>query len=310
VAIVGAGPAGLSAAVYTASEGLATLLFEQEAIGGQAGSSSLIRNYLGFPRGTSGRGLATRAFAQVWSFGADTVITWPVTGLRPTDSGYMLSFADDSEVGSRSVVIATGVSYRRLDAPGLAPLTGTGVYYGAAGSEARAMAGRRVFIAGGANSAGRAAVNLARHARHVTLVVRRDSLAATMSQYLIDEINGTANIDIRANTEVAGADGDEQLAALLLRDNRTGNTAHTDWLPAGIQRDKHGFLLTGSDLRRDSPLDGWPLQRPPLPLETSMPGVFAAGDVRQRSVKRVGSAVGEGSIAATQVSQYLQEHSQ
>jgi thioredoxin reductase (NADPH) len=321
VAIVGAGPAGLSAAVYTASEGLATLLLGQEAIGGQAGSSSLIRNYLGFPRGTSGRGLATRAFAQVWSFGADTVITWPVTGLRPTDSGYMLSFADDSEVGSRSVVIATGVSYRRLDAPGLAPLTGTDVYYGAAGSEARAMAGRRVFIAGGANSAGQAAVNLARHARHVTLVVHRDSVAATMSQYLIDEINRTANIDIRANTEVAGADGDEQLEALVLRDNRTGNTEsvstsalfvligaepHTDWLPAGIQRDKHGFLLTGSDLRRDSPPDGWPLQRPPLPLETSMPGVFAAGDVRQRSVKRVASAVGEGSIPAMQVSQYLQ----
>ena len=167
--------------------------------------------------------------------------------------------------------------------------------------------------------------NLARHARHVTLVVRRDSVAATMPQYLIDEINGTANIDIRANTEVAGADGDEQLEALVLRDNRTGNTEsvsasalfvligaepQTDWLPAGIQRDKHGFLLTGSDLRRDSPPDGWPLQRPPLPLETSMPGVFAAGDVRQRSVKRVASAVGEGSIAATQVSQYLQEHSQ
>jgi thioredoxin reductase (NADPH) len=187
------------------------------------------------------------------------------------------------------------------------------------------MAGRRVFIAGGANSAGQAAVNLARHARQVTLLVRRDSVAATMSQYLIDEINATANIDIRHNTEGAGADGDEQLEALALLDNRTGNKEsvsasalfvligaepHTDWLPAGIQRDKRGFLLTGSDLRRDNPPAGWPLQRPPLPLETSMPGVSAAGDVRQRSVKRVASAVGEGSIAAMQVSQYLQEHSQ
>jgi thioredoxin reductase (NADPH) len=187
------------------------------------------------------------------------------------------------------------------------------------------MAGQRVFIAGGANSAGQAAVNLARHARQVTLVVRRDSVAATMSQYLINEINGTANIDIRPNTEVAGAVGDQQLEALVLRDNRTGSTEsvsasalfvligaepHTHWLPGDIQRDKGGFLLTGSDLRRDSPPDSWPLQRPPLPLETSMPGVFAAGDVRQRSVKRVASAVGEGSIAATQVNQYLQEHSE
>jgi thioredoxin reductase (NADPH) len=258
-------------------------------------------------------------------FGADTVITWPIIGLRPTDSGYLLSLADGSEVRSRSVVVATGVTYRRLDAPGLAPLTGTGVYYGAAGSEAQAMAGQRVFIAGGANSAGQAAVNLARHARQVTLVVRRDSVAATMSQYLINEINGTANIDIRPNTEVAGAVGDQQLEALVLRDNRTGSTEsvcasalfvligaepHTHWLPGDIQRDKGGFLLTGSDLRRDSPPDSWPLQRPPLPLETSMPGVFAAGDVRQRSVKRVASAVGEGSIAATQVNQYLQEHSE
>ncbi|HMG31868.1 MAG TPA: FAD-dependent oxidoreductase [Jiangellaceae bacterium] len=325
VAIVGAGPAGLSAAVYTASEGLATLLIEREAIGGQAGSSSLIRNYLGFPRGISGRSLANRAFAQVWSFGAGTVVTGPVTGLRPAGSGYLLSLADASEVTCRSVVVATGVSYRRLDAPGLAPLIGAGVYYGAAASEARAMAGRRVFIAGGANSAGQAAVNLARHASQVTLLVRRDSVAATMSRYLIDEIDGTANIDIRHNTEVVGAEGDEQLEALVLQDNTTGVTEsvsgsalfvligadpHTDWLPAGVQRDDHGFLLTGSDLRRVDPPDGWPLQRPPLPLETSLPGVFAAGDVRQRSVKRVASAVGEGSIAATQVTQYLQEPDQ
>jgi thioredoxin reductase (NADPH) len=322
LAVVGAGPAGLGAAVYGASEGLSTLVVEAEAFGGQAGTSSMIRNYLGFPRGTRGRDLATKAFAQVWSFGADIVVTWPVTALSAAESGYRLDLADGSEVHSRSVVIATGVSYRRLDATGLSPLTGAGVYYGAAGTEAQAMAGRHVFIAGGANSAGQAAVNLARHARQVTLVVRRGSVADTMSQYLIDEINGTANIDIRRNTEVAGAAGDGQLEVLMLRDNRTGTTEsvsaaalfvligaepHTDWLPASVQRDSRGFLLTGSDFRRGDGPDGWSLQRPPLPLETSAPGVFEAGDVRRHSVKRVAAAVGEGSIAATQVNQFLQE---
>jgi thioredoxin reductase (NADPH) len=256
VAIVGAGPAGLSAAVYTSSEGLSTLLLEREAIGGQAGSSSLIRNYLGFPRGTSGRGLASRAFAQVWAFGADTVVSWPVTGLRPAETGYLLILADGREAHTRSVVIATGVSYRGLEAPGLDPLIGTGVYYGAAASEARAMAGRRVFIAGGANSAGQAAVNLARHARQVTLLVRGDSVAATMSQYLIDEINGTANIDLRHDTEVAGAEGDTQLQALVLLDNTTGITEsvhasalfvlvgaepRTDWLPTCLAGEYASF---------------------------------------------------------------------
>jgi len=271
---------------------MSTLLLEREAIGGQAGSSSLIRNYLGFPRGTSGRGLASRAFAQVWAFGADTVVSWPVIGLRPAETGYLLMLADGREAHSRSVVIATGVSYRRLDAPGLEPLIGTGVYYGAAASEARAMAGRRVFIAGGANSAGQAAVNLARHARHVTLLVRRDSVAATMSQYLIDELNGTANIDIRHNTEVAGAEGDLQLEALVLHDNTTGITEsvhasalfvlvgaepRTDWLPTSIQRDARGFLLTGSDFRVAAAPGDWPLQRPPLALRDQ-----SAGHLRRR----------------------------
>ena len=321
VAIIGAGPAGLSAAIYTASEGLSTVLLEREAIGGQAGSSSLIRNYLGFPRGISGRGLATRAFAQVWSFGAHPVLTWPVTMLRPADAGgFRLSLADGSTARSRSVVIATGVSYRRLEAPGLEPLIGAGVYYGAAGSEARAMAGRHVFVAGGANSAGQAAVNLARHASQVTVLVRRASVAATMSQYLIDEIEGTDTIDIRHNTEVAGAEGDEYLEALKLRDNTTGATEkvpaaalfvmigadpRTEWLPDTVQRDDRGFLLTGSDLRRNES-DAWPLERPALALETSLPGLFAAGDVRKKSIKRVASAVGEGSIAATNVTQFLQ----
>ena len=320
VAIVGAGPAGLSAAVYTASEGLSVLLLEREAIGGQAGSSSMIRNYLGFPRGVSGRGLATRAFAQVWSFGASIVVSWPVTGLRPGDGGYRLSLEDGSEIQCRCVVIATGVSYRRLDAPGVAPLIGAGVYYGAAVSEARAMSGRDVFVVGGANSAGQAAVNLARHARQVTVLVRRESVAATMSQYLIDEIAGAPNIDIRHNTEIAGALGESLLESLILRDTRTGATEqvpasalfvligavpHTDWLPQGVQRDDRGFVLTGGDMQRAEASDAGTRNRPPLLLETSLPGIFAAGDVRYRSVKRVASAVGEGSIVATLVSRYL-----
>jgi thioredoxin reductase (NADPH) len=319
VAIVGAGPAGLSAAVYTSSEGLATVMLEREAFGGQAGSSSLIRNYLGFPRGISGRGLATRAFAQVWSFGAATVVSRKVTGLRRGDHGYVLTLADGSTVDCRSVVIASGVSYRKLDAPGLEPLIGSGVYYGAAIAEARAMSGRHVFIAGGANSAGQAAVNLARHARQVTVVVRRASITETMSRYLVDEIAGTPNIDVRHNTEVLGGQGDSQLESLTLHDTRAGTTEtvpasalfvligadpHTDWLPDDIQRDELGYVLTGSDLRSAGP-GAWTLPRPPMALETSLPGVFAAGDVRHRSVKRVASAVGEGSITATQVTQFL-----
>ena len=315
VAIVGAGPAGLSAAVYAASEGLSTLLLEREAIGGQAGSSSLIRNYLGFPRGISGAGLATRAFEQAWSFGAIPSMAGPVTGLEPTADGVTLRLADGRASHARTVLITTGVSYRRLDAPGLDSLLGAGVFYGATASEGTAFAGEHVFIAGGANSAGQAAVNLARYAQQVTIVVRGDSLAARMSQYLIDEINATPNIDVRTTTQIAAAEGTGKLEALTLKDTKTGSTQtvpalalvvligavpHTDWLPPRISRDEHGFILTGSDL----PGSGNP---PPRPLETSMPGVFAAGDVRHGSVKRVASAVGEGSIAASQMTQYLQE---
>ena len=315
VAIVGAGPAGLSAAVYAASEGLSTLLLEREAIGGQAGSSSLIRNYLGFPRGISGAGLATRAFEQAWSFGAIPSMAGPVTGLEPTADGVTLRLADGRASHARTVLITTGVSYRRLDAPGLDSLLGAGVFYGATASEGTAFAGEHVFIAGGANSAGQAAVNLARYAQQVTIVVRGDSLAARMSQYLIDEINATPNIDVRTTTQIAASEGTGKLEALTLKDTKTGSTQtvpalalvvligavpHTDWLPPRISRDEHGFILTGSDL----PGSGNP---PPRPLETSMPGVFAAGDVRHGSVKRVASAVGEGSIAASQMTQYLQE---
>jgi thioredoxin reductase (NADPH) len=322
VAIVGAGPAGLSAAVYAASEGLSTLLLEREAFGGQAGSSSLIRNYLGFPRGISGASLATMAFEQAWSFGAIPSLAGPVTGLEPAGDGFALQLAGGRISQARSVLITTGVSYRRLNAPGLDSLLGAGVFYGATTSESAAFAGEHVFIAGGANSAGQAAVNLARYAQQVTLLVRGDSLAARMSQYLIDEITATPNIDVRTSTQVAAAEGGGRLEALTLKDTMTGGTVtvpaaalvvligavpHTDWLPARIGRDEHGFILTGSDLPGPgNPTAGRVLPRPPLPLETSMPGVFAAGDVRHASVKRVASAVGEGSIATTQINQYLQ----
>ena len=224
VVIVGAGPAGLSAAVYAASEGLSTLLLEREAIGGQAGSSSLIRNYLGFPRGISGTGLAARAFEQAWSFGAIPSMAGPVTALQPAADGFTLRLAGGGESHARSVLITTGVSYRRLDAPGMDSLLGAGVFYGAAVSEGSVFAGEHVFIAGGANSAGQAAVNLARYARQVTIVIRGDSLAARMSQYLIDEISATPNIDVRTSTQIAAAEGTGQLEALTLTDTRTGST--------------------------------------------------------------------------------------
>jgi thioredoxin reductase (NADPH) len=326
VAIVGAGPAGLSAAVYAASEGLSTLLLEREAIGGQAGSSSLIRNYLGFPRGISGTGLASRAFEQAWSFGAIPTMAGPVTALQPAADGFTLRLADGGESHARSVLIATGVSYRRLDAPGLDSLLGAGVFYGATASESGAFAGEHVFVAGGANSAGQAAVNLARYAQQVTIVIRGDSLAARMSQYLIDQITATANIDVRTRTHITAAGGTGKLETLTLTNTKTGHAQtvpasalvvligavpHTDWLPPHIGRDEHGFVVTGSDLADvGNPAASWTLPRPPLPLETSLPGVFAAGDVRHGSVKRVASAVGEGSIAATQVTQYLQKHAQ
>jgi len=318
VAIVGAGPAGLSAAVYAASEGLSTLLLEREAFGGQAGSSSLIRNYLGFPRGISGASLATRAFEQAWSFGATLSMAGPVTGLRPA-AGFTLHLDGGQVSHARSVLITTGVSYRKLDAPGLDTLLGAGVFYGATASESSAFAGEHVFVAGGANSAGQAAVNLARYAGQVTIVVRGGSLAARMSQYLIDEISATPNIDVRPSTQIAAAEGTGHLESLSLTDTTTGETEtvaatalviligavpHTDWLPPEVSRDEHGFILTGNDL--PSSLNPDPGVRPPMPLETSLPGVFAAGDVRHGSVKRVASAVGEGSIATTQITEYLQ----
>ena len=321
LAVIGAGPAGLAAAVYAASEGLATVVLEPEAIGGQAGTSSRIRNYLGFPTGVSGGDLALRAFTQAWNFGAEYVYGNAATGLRTDGPDRVITLADGTEVRSRAVIIATGVSYRRLGIPALDALTGAGVFYGAATTEAAAMKGEEVFVVGGANSAGQAAVHLARYAARVTLLVRGPSLTESMSEYLIKEITGTPNITVRPNTAVTGGGGTGRLESLTLQDRLSGTIEtvpaeavfvligaepRTQWLPDAVVRDRWGFLVTGTDLLADGhPPAGWSLSRSPMFLETSLPGVFAVGDVRRGSVKRVASAVGEGSIAIRLVHDYL-----
>ena len=321
LAVIGGGPAGLAAAVYGASEGLSTLVLEPEAIGGQAGTSSRIRNYQGFPTGVSGGELALRAFSQAWNFGAEYVYGNAATGLRTDGPERVIALADGTEVRSRAVVIATGVSYRRLGIPALDALIGAGVFYGAATTEAAAMKGEDVFVVGGANSAGQAAVHLARYAARVTLLVRGPSLTESMSEYLIKEIAGTPNIAVRHNTVVTGGGGTGRLENLMLQDRLSGTTEtvpavavfvligaepRTQWLPDAVVRDRWGFLVTGTDLMADGhPPAGWPLPRPPMYLESSLPGVFAVGDVRRGSVKRVASAVGEGSIAIRLVHDYL-----
>jgi thioredoxin reductase (NADPH) len=319
VAIVGAGPAGLAAAVYATSEGLSTLVLEPDIPGGQAGTSSLIRNYLGFPRGVSGDDLTNRAIDQAWLFGTNFTIA-AAEGLAVHD-GRRVVRAGGGRVEARAVVIATGVTWRRLGIPALEALVGAGVFYGAAGAEARAMAGRDVYLVGAGNSAGQAAIHLAKHAATVTMVVRGPDLRASMSNYLVTEISKTANIRVRPATEVVGGQGHCSLESLMLRDRAGGATEtvpasglfvmigaepRTGWLPASIRRDEQGFILTGRDLHRAGELPaGWPLERPPLLLETSIPGVFAAGDVRHRSIKRVASAVGEGATAIQLVHEYL-----
>jgi thioredoxin reductase (NADPH) len=321
VAVIGAGPAGLAAAVYGASEGLSMVVLEPEAIGGQAGTSSRIRNYLGFPTGVSGEDLAVRAYTQASNFGADYVYGNPATGLRAQGPERVVTVAGGSEVRSRAVVIATGVSYRRLDIPSLDTLTGAGVFYGAATSEAKAMKGREVFVVGGANSAGQAAVHLARYATRVTMLVRGQSLADSMSEYLVKEITSTPNIAVRRGAVVTGGAGACFLESLTIQDQASGVTEtvpaaalfvligaepRTQWLPDDVRRDRWGFVLTGTDLMAGGhPPDGWPLQRPPMLLESSLPGVFAVGDVRCGSVKRVASAVGEGSVAIRLIHDYL-----
>ena len=318
VSIIGSGPAGLAAAVSASSEGLQTLGLEQQAIGGQAATSSLIRNYLGFPRGISGSDLAARAFQQAGAFGAHFVYG-QVTGVRADGHDRVVTLQDGSQITSRAVVIATGVSYRRLPVPALEALIGSGVFYGAAASEAQALTGENVFVVGGANSAGQAAVHLAKYAAQVTLLVRAGTLAQTMSDYLIRIIGAASNITVRYQTEVVDGAGDDRLTSLVIKNRASGVTEtlpagalfvligaqpHTSWLPDAIQRDQAGFIITGTDLFASTPTR-WPLARAPLPYETTLPGVFAVGDVRHGSTKRVASAVGEGSVAVRQVHEYL-----
>jgi thioredoxin reductase (NADPH) len=321
VTVIGAGPAGLAAAVYGASEGLSTVVVEPEAIGGQAGTSSLIRNYLGFPSGVSGGDLAVRAYTQAWSFGAEYVYGNPATSLRPEGAELVVTVADGTEVLSRAVVVASGMAYRRLGIPALDALTGAGVFYGAAASEAKAVQGSEVFVVGGANSAGQAAIYLAKYAAQVTLLVRGRSLAASMSEYLIREIDAAPNIAVRCRVAVTGGAGQNRLESLTLTDLESGTAEtvgagalfvligaepRTQWLPDTVRRDQSGFVLTGADLLDDGrPAGDWPLRRLPMFLESSVPGVFAVGDVRYGSVKRVASAVGEGSIAIHLVHDYL-----
>jgi thioredoxin reductase (NADPH) len=315
VLVVGAGPAGLSAAVYAASEGLRTVVVDRESIGGQAGTSSLIRNYLGFPLGIGGADLCNRALDQAWSFGAETSVLRRVTALRADDPYRIAELADGEEITARTVVLATGATYHRLGIARLEALVGSGVFYGGGITEAPATAGRPVYVVGAGNSAGQAAIHLARYADRVTVVARGASLAASMSDYLVRAIEATDNIEVLTGTTVVDGDGAGRLEALVLTDaagaTRTvpaaalfvliGASPHTDWLPPAVPRDSYGFVRTGDDL----PPGVFP-DRAPLPFETGLPGVFAAGDARHGSVKRVASAVGEGGASIRSVHEYLQ----
>jgi thioredoxin reductase (NADPH) len=321
VIIVGGGPAGLGAAVYAASEGLRTVLVERQATGGQAGQSSRIENYLGFPDGVTGSQLTDRARRQAHKFGAEVLTTRDVVGLDVRPSSRAVRFADGGEVVGHAVLLATGIAYRRLDVPGAEALTGRGLFYGSAVTEASACAGDDIFIVGGANSAGQAAVYLARHARRVTMLVRASSLQKSMSHYLVRQIAEIPNIEVRLDTEVIGVDGVDHLEALSLCNRARGTSEtvragylfvflgaapRTDWLEGVVARDARGFVLTGPDLAEGRRLRGWHLDRDPYFLEASVPGVFASGDVRANSVKRVASAVGEGAMAIQLIHGYLE----
>ncbi len=319
--IVGAGPAGLAAAVYGASEGLKTLLIDREAPGGQAALSSRIENYLGFPAGLSGGDLSRRAVAQARKFGSEILAPQEALALQ-LEGGYrVLTLANGSKVSGSAVLLATGLSWRRLAIPNIDRLTGAGVYYGAATTEAPACADEEVYVIGGANSAGQAAMHFSHYARKVNMLVRGEGLSATMSQYLIDQIAATPNIEVIPHTEVTGVDGQDQLESLTLTNRHTGASEtvparllfifigaqpRTQWLEGQLCLDQHGFIRTGSQLRKDGHITRqWPLSREPLLLETSIPGVFAAGDVRSGSVKRVASGVGEGSVVVQFVHHFL-----
>ncbi len=314
--VVGAGPAGLAAAVYGASEGLRTAVIERHSPGGQAGTSSRIENYLGFPNGLSGGDLARRALTQAQRFGAELLLTQDVVGLKALAGSLAVVTSDGTEIGATSLIIATGVSYRRLDVPGVEELTGRGVYYGAAAVDIASLAGDEVYLVGGANSAGQAAIFFADRAKSVTMLIRGSSLSATMSHYLVDRIEHTPNIRLRFNSAVEQAIGTDRLEAIVIRDTASGEVdtvsadglfvfigaqPRTDWLEGTVARDAHGFVLTGPDVPADVRRTSWTLDRVPFLLETNIPGIFAAGDVRHGSGKRVSAAVGEGSMAVMSV---------
>ena len=317
VLVIGAGPGGLAAAVYASSEGMRTLVVERESIGGQAGSSSLIRNYLGFSRGISGADLAQRGYQQAWVFGAHFVLMREVRSLGSHDDGFVAEISDVGEVRARTVVLATGVSYRRLGVEELDALIGAGVYYGASVSEAHALTGLDAVVVGGGNSAGQAVLHLARYCKRVSLLVRGTDLAGGMSSYLIEAVEAAPNVVVRTSTEVVGGGGEGRLERVVVRDRTTreeeslraaglflmiGAQPRTDWLPDSVGRDRFGFVLAGSDVAGS---DLWTGGREPQPYETSVPGLFAVGDVRCGSVKRVASAVGEGSVVVSQLHQHL-----
>jgi thioredoxin reductase (NADPH) len=321
--IVGGGPAGLAAAVYGASEGLSTVMIERQAPGGQAGSSSRIENYLGFPVGLSGGDLARRGVTQARRFGVEILTPQEAVGIRVEEPYRIVELADGSEISCHALLLATGVSWRKLDIPGCDRLTGRGIYYGAAKTEAIACRDEHVYLIGGANSAGQAAMYFSQYASKVTMLVRGDSLTKSMSQYLIDQIESTENIKVLVNTEVIEVKGDTNLEAITLLHNDTKETEtvaatslfifigaqpQTNWLDGVIARDERGYILAGADLKQNKERPrGWHLQRDPFLLETSVPGIFVAGDVRHNSIKRVASSVGEGSIAIMFVHRYLAE---
>ena len=318
--IVGSGPAGLAAAVYAASEGLRTVIVERDAPGGQAAQSASIENYLGFPKGLSGADLTRRAVAQAARFGAETVLARDVVGFEARGPVRAVRLDGEDDIEARAVLVATGVSYRRLEAPGTAAIGSRGIYYGASASEAAQCRGEEVYVVGAANSAGQAVLNFARYAKRVVMLVRGSSLETTMSQYLVERIRAADNVDVRLRTEVAEARGDDHLRSLVLVHRDTGERCEVDtswlfafigasprtaWLGDEIVRDDKGFVVTGPDLLGFEPSSPWPLPRSPFALETSVPGVFAAGDVRLNSMKRVASAVGEGAMAVYLTHRYL-----